>query len=1116
MEFQLGTIPCFLGRVTEGTLAWFAEAFGLSTVCIGGRFYRMLPASDDAPAVNHVAILRVDGMTCSACSSTVERTLAKTAGVSTASVSCVTNVAHVEFDPEITTVEKLVDSIEVVGFDASLVEVDTKQIKEVSRLQASTSVELKVEGMTCSACSGTVERHLKKLPGVDRVTVSLILNRAFVLCQADRISPQDLAEEVEAIGFDANIEDVSQAEARCGRANLHMKVTQLPTSPANCSIHEYCLKSRAIPGVITCQVGPDGQHLRLAYNPHVVGARQLQHGLQKALQDEAEVEFIRISAENEQLDGHISEMQSLRWDLVRAVPPATTVFLLTIGLPSVGCDQDHMGFLSQPLHHGVDFLAMLILCLATPVQFLIGRRFHAAAFKALKRRSPNMDVLVSVATNTAYFYSTGLIFYCLLSPETPGSHDMSAATGHFFTMGPVLIAVVLLGKFLEARAKLSAIKAMTDLPDSMPAVALLCSGDGERSVPIEMVELGDILRVFPGAKVPVDGTVISEATIHVDESLLTGESTAVPKKQGDIIMGGTTCVSGGCLMKVTKVGCDTALGQMCRLVQEAQASKAGVQRIADRVAHVFVPSVISLSVVTFLVWAFLVFTDAVRVPMGVHHAASGHVHHEPSGHVQDSLKLLFAMKFGMAVLMVACPCAMGLATPMAVMVATGVAAKRGCLVKSAAALESSSSLDAVVLDKTGTITEGAPRIQAAACNVKAIRDLLDRAQQNDWGNAMDNLHLPEGIAACSIGDVEQTVPRDVEACFWWLLGTLESSSDHPVAKCILGYVQQIRGLPPIAAPKNFEYFSGRGMKCVIEQLGGAVARVGNLSFYEEAVDADGRVENPEDALLMEWVAKAQRLGWTVVVLHVDSVLLGAVSLRDPVRKDAEWVVRYFKDTLGLEVWLCTGDNTTTAQSIAHEVGIEHVVAEALPLTKSESVQQLQASRRGRNGGEFKVCFVGDGINDAPALAQADVGIAIGVGAQIAIEAADVALVRSELSDCVTFLALSRATFRTVVLNFFWAFCFNVVTLPMAAGLLYPMVHIPPLIAGMGMATSSCLVVVSSLQLRSFKPPGQPKLKKGYNRLGGLGDVEDDFVLSRGRATTVELSAQVFGKEQAEP
>jgi len=568
----------------------------------------------------------------------------------------------------------------------------------------------------------------------------------------------------------------------------------------------------------------------------------------------------------------------------------------------------------------------------------------------------------------------------------------------------------------------------------------------------------------------------------VDESLLTGESTAVPKRLGDTVMGGTTCVSGGCLMRATKVGCDTALGQICQLVQEAQASKAGVQRVADRVARVFVPSVICLSLATFLVWTFLIFSGLVSMPRLEHGGAAmdmemddgpmgkGSMHAE-AAEVQGSLKLLFAMKFGMAVLMIACPCAMGLATPMAVMVATGVAAKRGCLVKSAAALESAARLGAVVLDKTGTITEGEPSVQAAACAAGALEALLGGWQlrrREQQPQKLPGLSEAGAVALEAVGAAEAaTAAPDVQALFWWLLATLESASDHPIAKSILSAAQRTQGLPPVVAPHNFESFSGRGVQCVLEQLGGATARVGNLRFYEEAAKARGTAETPEAAELLAWVKRLQEQGHTVVLLHVDAQPLGAVALRDPIRADARALVDFLSTDLGLEVWLCSGDNAATAQCVAHEVGIRHIVAEALPSTKSEQVRALQ--RTGRSTGRQRVCFIGDGINDSPALAAADVGIALGVGAQVAVEAADVALVRSELKDCIAFLTLSRATFRTILLNFFWAFCFNFVCLPMAAGVLYPTVHIPPLAAGIGMATSSCLVVLSSLQLRRFGP-----------------------------------------------
>lgn len=331
-------------------------------------------------------------------------------------------------------------------------------------------------------------------------------------------------------------------------------------------------------------------------------------------------------------------------------------------------------------------------------------------------------------------------------------------------------------------------------------------------------------------------------------------------------------------------------------------------------------------------------------------------------------------------------------------------------------------------------------------------------------NAKPVLQILDSEDGTAVKDAE------IQRCFWWLLGTLESASDHPVAKSILAAVHQMDGLPPVIAPRDFEYISGRGIKCVVEHLGGVTACVGNMKFFEDTAQATATSVPPVPANteLLEWVTLQQKAACTTVLLHVGGELLGAVAIRDPIRHDARWFVKFLQDRLRLDVWLCSGDNTATAQCIAGEVGIANVVAEALPASKSECVRHLQHRKAG-----CKVGFLGDGVNDAPALAQADVGIAIGAGARVAMEAADVVLVRSELSDCIAFLALSFATFRTICLNFFWAFCFNFVCLPLAAGIFYPHVYIPPLVAGIAMACSSFLVVMSSLLLKRFKPPQPP-------------------------------------------
>lgn len=1012
-----------------------------------------------------VATLAVEGMTCGACSGTVERALAGADGVLEATVSCVTNQATVKFNPTLTSVGALLNTVDRVGFAAS--EISLQEVKDTissSRESLSTRVELKVRGMMCSACSGTVERSLQGLSGVEKATVSIVLHKAFVVCAPGTLTPADLQGEIEDLGFEAEVENVSQDEVQSGRAAIHLSVTRELGACRDVAFRDFALGVR---GTLGAQETASG-HTRVLYDPNVVGARKLLDLFKQG--PGFSVEWVNGSMENEQLESHRRELQSLEADLRRAVWPSSLAFAVTILFPSMGIEQDDMWFLSWSVHHGVSIVTFLLLLIATPVQFQLASRFHRAAVKALKRKSANMDVLVSVATSTAYFYSVALILFLLVEPETLASHHLSMATGHFLTMGPILVAVVLLGKSLEAKAKQTAMKAMTDIPNSMPTTAVLC-GQPDEEIPVELVEVGDVVRVFAGSKIAVDGTLCSDVQVHTDESLLTGESTPVEKAPGDLLLGGSTLVSGGCLMRVTRVGCDTTLGQMYQLVQEAQSSKADIQRAADKVARIFVPSVICLAIITFLVWAVLVLNGTVGVSMGGMSAMSPE---GEGGETLTSFKLLFAMKFGMAVLMIACPCAMGLATPMAVMVASGVAAKRGCLVKSAAALESAARLTAIVLDKTGTITEGEPAIQSAAFSPSRLDSFSAMFAAYATSCKVTKGQEPTSFPTTMVGGrpCTQQQRADATACFYWLLGTLESVSDHPVAKCIHQAVQEMPSVPPIAPPRDFESLTGRGVRCVVEQLGGVTVRVGNMRYYEESTTK--AFATPLDQELLEWVNFRQNHGHSVVVVHANGELLGAVALRDPIRQDAKRTVRFLRKSLGLQVWLCTGDNTGTAQAVAEEVGITNVVAEALPSTKSECVRQLQAQRS--MGRRARVGFVGDGINDSPALAQADVGIALGVGAQVAVEAADVTLLRSELHECLCFLSLSKKTYKTIMLNFFWAFCFNFVCLPLAAGVFYPTVHIPPLAAGMGMAGSSCLVVFSSLQIRSWQSPSVSDLE----------------------------------------
>jgi Cu+-exporting ATPase len=965
------------------------------------------------------------------------------------------------------------------------------------------AASIQVEGMTCAACAGTVERALTAAMGVQKASVSCVTGLARVEFDASLCSGKLLCRVIESDGFGAKVQAEDEIEKMSSKATLHVE--------SNCPREKLEEFARQLDGVLSCRTLAKG-HQRIDYDPYVVGARVLLTRLKDAVGPCFEVRPTDEGSADEHLVGYEEHIRSLMRDVKWATPPALIVFFLEIVIPAAKLDGDITPLEFEVLQGHIPLRLLLLVLCATIVIVGPGMRFHKAAIGAIKRRFPNMDVLVSVAAGTAYLYSLVIVCVCVSTPsDSPTVHELKHASGHFLAMGPILIAVVIFGKILESTAKLKAMKALVDIPSSLPPTAVICEEKGDQTIPMELVELGDVVRIFAGGRVPVDGSLCSDAEVHVDESMLTGESRPVSKKNGDALLAGTLCVSGGCLIRVSKVGGDTTLGQMMKLVQDAQASKAGMQRVADSIARVFVPTVFVIAILTFFVWTTLVFTGVQELPSMSNEENSGTDHAGMSGmdnsgmdnsgtneedHGTGFLKVLFSMNFSISVLMIACPCAMGLAVPMAVMVAVGIAAKRGCLVKNAEALEVAARLDALVLDKTGTITEGAPRVTHAAYCPEVFAPMQSAWASMQSSVAFEPLNTVKTIATVeskqtagsafgdrfsarsSVGSRRELAKLTVETigeaksgsdtkamkdCFWWIMGSLESTSDHPIAKCVQGAVQNMAHLPPASGSQDFEVIQSRGVRCTMNELGGVTARVGNLSYYQETSS-----EPPSDAgaALIQWMKDMQQKGHIVVLMHINGMPAGAVALRDPIRKESPAVIDYVQRKLGATVYMCTGDNAATAQAIAQEVGIEHVIAEAMPATKSELVARLQKPAT-PGGRPLRVCFCGDGMNDSPALAQADVGVAIGVGADVAVEAADVALVRDEIDELAAFLALGRATFKTILVNFFWAFCFNIVCLPLAAGIFYPTAHIPPLVAGIGMSCSSLFVVWWSLLLKVF-------------------------------------------------
>jgi Cu+-exporting ATPase len=642
----------------------------------------------------------------------------------------------------------------------------------------------------------------------------------------------------------------------------------------------------------------------------------------------------------------------------------------------------------------------LMLVLATPVQFYVGWDYYVGGWKSLRNGSANMDVLVAMGSSVAYAYSVVVTVALTLGVTTLGEHV-------YFETAALIITLIKLGKVLEVRAKGETSRAIRELMELRPRTArVVREGGVEEDVPVERVRVGDRVLVRPGESIPVDGEVV-DGRSAVDESLLTGESMPVEKGPGDEVVGATMNKEGALTLRATRVGSETALARIVRLVQEAQGSKAPIQRLVDRVAAVFVPVVVAVAVGTFLVWWLWVgagFTPAL-------------------------IRMV-------AVLVIACPCALGLATPTAVMVGTGKGAHLGILFRSSQALEEAQQLDVVVLDKTGTVTRGEPEVREVRVRTPAR-----------VGSAAG------AAAGAAAGDGGPSWPTE-EAALLALAAAAERRSEHPLAESVVraARAQEL----DLAEPSSFEAVPGRGVRATVD--GRAVVVGSRRLLASEGVDTDPLAA---EADRMEGEAR------TALWVAVDGAAAGLIAVADAVKEgSAEAVAELHRR--GLRVVMLTGDNRATAEAVAAEVGIQEVRAEVLPDQKAAAVRALQEDGAA-------VAMVGDGINDAPALAQAQVGMAIGTGADVAMEAADVTLMRGDLRTVPQALELSRATMRTIRQNLFWAFAYNVVLIPVAAGALYPVAAVPgifrslhPVLAAVAMAFSSVSVVANSLRLRRVR------------------------------------------------
>jgi Cu+-exporting ATPase len=819
-----------------------------------------------------------------------------------------------------------------------------------------TSIILPIEGMTCAACVSTVTGAIEHVPGVSQVMVNLATETASVEYDAAQVDVIRLTKAVASSGYGTAEETATVA------------VSGL-TDASTAKIIEATLNQLA--GVLDASANPATEQVNVTFVPGTVAPSDLREAIRSAGYEPGEIASAdALEIEMERL-AHSSEIRKL-WTKVIVSAVAASAIMVLMFVPAIG------------RNIGMTWVNVLALVLATPVQFWAGWQFYTSAIAAARHRTSNMNTLIALGTSVAYGYSLLVtVFGGLVEGEEPTYFDTSA----------MIIGIILIGRLLEARAKGNASEAIRALMAMQPRTAHVIRDGEDIDLAIADVVPGDHVVVRPGERVAVDGEVVEGAS-GVDESMLTGESLAVEKHAGDAVFGGTINQTGSLTFRATKVGSATALAQIVRMVQQAQGSKAPIQRLADTVASYFVPTVLAIAALTFVLWAVLGPDPAFNL----------------------------AMLNTVAVLIIACPCALGLATPTAVMVGTSAGAHRGILVRGAGALEQAHKLDVVVFDKTGTLTVGKPQ----------VTDILAR------------------------GETDAEVLR--------LAASVEQFSEHPLGGAIVTSAKG-RGLT-LEKITDFQSVPGLGVRANVD---GESITVGSMNLAAQAgVQLDGPAETAARLLAEQ--------GKTPMVVLRGMTLLGVLAVADMVRAESAEAVAQLQ-ALGIDVVMLTGDGEATAKAIASELGIEQVLAEVMPSQKAEQVRRLQAEGK-------RVAMVGDGVNDAPALAAADVGIAIGTGTDVALETADIALMHADVRGVATSIALSKATMRVIRQNLVWAFGYNVVLIPVAAGGLYLVFgeggapeslrwalgdsgFLNPMLAAVAMAMSSVSVVSNSLRLRRW-------------------------------------------------
>jgi Cu+-exporting ATPase len=819
-------------------------------------------------------------------------------------------------------------------------------------------IVLDIGGMSCVTCSQTIEKRLSKLKGVTNASVNFAAEKAIIDYDPDTLDPKNIEDAIVEVGY------------KVVHESIFLKITGMSCVTCAQTI-EKALNQKE--GIYKARVNFALETATIEYNPEQINLS----GIRKVIQD---VGYNIIEPE----EGLEDREKKERGKAIQVLK-SKFVFSAAINIPVVLYSYWALLPFTLPTLPIDNFIPLLLFLLATPVHFIVGHDFFIGAYKALRNRNPNMDVLVAIGTSAAYFYSVAVTF--------------TGVGSLYYTTAVSLMTFLILGRLLEAIAKGRTSAAIKKLMGLRAKTARIVRDGEEIEIPTEDVQVGDIVVVRPGEKIPVDGIVV-EGYSGVDEKVITGESIPVEKKAGDEVVGATMNKTGMLKFKATKVGADTVLAQIIKLVEDALGSKAPIQTLVDAVAARFVPAVMVIATLSFLMWYFL------------------------------GMGFIFALTIFIAVLIIACPCAMGLATPTAIMVGVGKGAENGILIKSGEALETVHKLQAIVFDKTGTLTKGEPE----------VTDIVT------FTNLMNSPRL------------EQKFRNFNEKQLLQLAAVAEKNSEHPLGEAIVK--RAIEKEIKVEDPEFFNALPGHGVEVKYK---GKEILLGNRKLMKK---------NKIDMKFFEERMKSlEEDGKTAMLLAVDKKVAGIIAVADTLMEYSFEAVMTLQK-MGLEVIMITGDNERTAKAIARQVNLDRVLADVLPSDKAIEIKRLQEEGK-------IVAMVGDGINDAPALAQADVGIALGSGTDVAMETGDIVLVKDDLRDVVTSIQLSRATMTKIKQGLFWAFAYNTALIPVAAGILYPLTSIllDPVFAAAAMAISSVSVVTNASLLKRFKPKMKQTTRK---------------------------------------